>query len=523
MWLIAKYKVSRYIALLFLVAYVGSYSEGSHADNQIWYLSRGGIYGYNMEFASAEAACQYFNAGAPGISNRTPRNEYGENMARCGFMYSSSYQIAYPRNVECSAGQVFNPQALKCEFPPAPNGEKCGEEIIGGATIPKIKNAQGECVPFREADKPSQCKHFAESTRFTTTVVAVDDNGNPIPPPPIVQQGCVANVLDFRHCKAPAPKKVGTISLGPAPVECRVAVNFTGEVADGTPPVFAPPPVEPGDICPEGEECLPPDAPIVNEKEPCVYVFVQDSLGGHLACKSSDYSGKPGDYTNCGTASHVNGGKFTCHGKNPSSTGTMTDTKVETKQNADGSTTTTKTDTQTKVVCSGVGSCSTQVTTNVSHTTKDANGNVTSESSKCVGPNCSSSGGIKDGSGTGNGNGDGDGEDQDSEGPAGPTRGLQQGEVGSFAEGLSEWDQRIADARAELDQKLGEYSALFKGVFDLNLSDSSGSLPCEVFSISTGGVSLRICPADYSDQLAYLRYVLLLAAVALAAIIVLRG
>lgn len=509
-----------FFRLLILLATSVFYSGSASAEAYSW--SASGVVG---QFASAQLACNAYatsrtqaGTGRYGVVVRLTDTAF-----RCT-VYSSagvsnSETTVSRRGDSCVAGQ-YNSASGACEVP---NGEKCGEEFIGGATIPKIKNASGQCVPFREADKPSQCKHFAESTRFTTTVVAVDDNGNPVPPPPIVKQGCVANVLDFRHCKAPAPKKAGTISLGPAPVECRVAVNFTGEVADGQPPVFAPPPVEPGDICPEGEECLPPDAPIVNEKEPCVYVFVQDSLGGHLACKSSDYSGKPGDYINCGTASHVNGGKFTCHGKNPSSTGTMTDTKVETKQNADGSTTTTKTDTQTKVVCSGVGSCSTQVTTNVSHTTKDANGNVTSESSKCVGPNCSSSGGIKDGSGTGNGKGDGDGEDQDSEGPAGPTRGLQQGEVGSFAEGLSEWDQRIADARAELDQKLGEYSALFKGVFDLNLSDSSGSLPCEVFSISTGGVSLRICPADYSDQLSYLRYVLLLAAVALAAIIVLRG
>ncbi|AVO54364.1 hypothetical protein C7A17_16835 [Ectopseudomonas mendocina] len=247
---------------------------------------------------------------------------------------------------------------------------------------------------------------------------------------------------------------------------------------------------------------------------------MQDSLGGHLACKSSDYTGKPGDYTNCGS---FNNGPFKCYGKNPSSTGTMTDTKVETKQNADGSSTTTKTDTQTKVVCSGVGACTTQVTTNVSNTTKDSNGNVTSESSKCTGPNCKGTGGIKDGDGSGNGNGDSQGEEEEEEGPPGPSRNLQQGEQGSFAEGLSEWDERIAGARAELDQKLAEYGALFKGVFDLNLGASSGSLPCETFSISTGGVSLRICPADYSDQLSYLRYVLLLAAAALAAIIVLRG
>ncbi len=432
--------------------------------------------------------------------------------ASCRFSSNAGSVNSHPiylRGTGCE-GSTFNPQTGRCE---KPGGEKCGEEVIGGATIPKITNAQGECVAFYDADKPSQCAHFAESTRFTSIYVSVDSQGNPIQPPTVTEQGCVANVLDYSHCKAPAPKSIGGVSLGPAPVKCRVALNFTGAVANGDAPQWTAPPAEPGDICEPGADCVPSDEPLINEKEPCFYVPDGE---GRMVCSSSEYTGKPGDYTNCGT---VNNGPFKCYGKNPSSTGTMTDTKVETKQNADGSTTTTKTDKQTKVVCSGVGSCTTQVTTNVSNTTKDANGNVTSESSKCTGPNCKGTGGIKEG----DGKGDGQGEEEEEEGPPGPSRNLQQGEQGSFAEGLSEWDERIAEARAELDQKLDEYGALFKGVFDLNLGAAGGSLPCETFSISTGGVSLRICPADYSEQLSYLRYVLLLAAAALAAVIVLRG
>lgn len=413
----------------------------------------------------------------------------------------------------------YNPETGGCEGPPPPGGEKCGEEIIGGATIPKITNAQGQCVPFYDADKPSQCMHFSQSTRFTSIYVSVDGAGNAIKPPSIIEQGCVATVLDISHCKAPAPRKTGTVSLGPAPIRCRVALNFSGAPGDGDAPPWVAPPGQPGDICQPGDECIPPDEPIINDKQPCVYVPDGE---GRMVCSSSQYTGKPGDYSNCGT---VNNGPFKCYGKNPSSTGTMTQTKVDTKLNGDGSTTTIKTDTQTKVVCSGVGSCTNQVTTNVTTTTKDPNGNITSDVSKCTGPNCKPSGGINDGgsSGTGGGTGDGEGDKEDEEGPPGPSRNLQQGEQGSFAEGLSEWDERIAEARAELDQKLDEYGALFKGVFDLNLGAGGGSLPCETFSIRTGGVSLRICPADYSEQLSYLRYVLLLAAAALAAVIVLRG
>jgi hypothetical protein len=435
---------------------------------------------------------------------------------------ATTYQLnRYGDN--CPSGTIYDPSIIdgsnQCV---APGGEKCGDEIIGGATIPKITNAQGQCVPFYDADKPSQCMHFAQSTRFTTIYVSVDDAGNAIKPPSIIEQGCVATVLDISHCKAPAPRKTGTVSLGPAPIRCRVALNFSGAPGDGDAPPWTAPPGQPGDICEPGADCIPPDEPIINDKQPCVYVPDGE---GRMVCSSSQYTGKPGNYSNCGSSSTVNGGKFTCLGKNPSSTGTMTHTKVDTKLNGDGSTTTTKTDTQTKVVCSGVGSCTNQVTTNVTTTTKDPNGNITSDVSKCTGPNCKPSGGIDDGgsSGSGDGKGDGEGDKEEEEGPPGPSRNLQQGEQGSFAEGLSEWDERIAEARAELDQKLDEYGALFKGVFDLNLGAGGGSLPCETFSISTGGVSLRICPADYSEQLSYLRYVLLLAAAALAAVIVLRG
>lgn len=520
---VAYCKIQRYLALILPLLAV-FYSGLSKAEDYYW------VVGYiTGQFSSASQACQAvatrddrFQWRVGGPSNGRDDLYYCQRLDQTpsGPVWSNSTTYFAQRlGSSCPPEHTLNttdPSLPSCIPPLSPNGEKCGEEVVGGATIPKIKNAEGECVPFYDADKPSQCKHFSESTRFTTAIIAVDDNGNPSPPPPIVEHGCVATVIDYSHCKAPAPKKVGAISLGPAPVRCRVALNFTGAVADGEPPVFAPPPVDPGDVCPEGEECLPPDAPIVNEKEPCVYVPDGE---GRMVCSSSNYTSKPGDYTNCGS---VNNGPFHCYGTNPSSTGTMTDTKVETKQNADGSTTTTKTDTQTKVVCSGVGSCSSQVTTNVSHTTKDANGNTTSESSQCTGPNCSSSGGIKDGSGTGNGDGNGDGEGDESEGPAGPSKGLSQGEQGSFDEALTEWDQRIADARAELDQQLSQYGALFSGVFELNLSEGGGSLPCDSINLSHGA-TYRLCIADFSDPLSWLRYALLLGAAVIAAYIVLRN
>jgi hypothetical protein len=130
--------------------------------------------------------------------------------------------------------------------------------------------------------------------------------------------------------------------------------------------------------------------------------------------------------------------------------------------------------------------------------------------------------GSGDGSGGGSGGGTGGG-DGDSNG-GGNGEGLEQGQQGNFAEGIQEWDEKIEEAREALDQKLDQYSQLFKGVFDLNLGSGSGSLPCEHIPVSFGrtSASLNMCLEDYSDQLSYLRFAILLAAAALAAFIILR-
>lgn len=213
--------------------------------------------------------------------------------------------------------------------------------------------------------------------------------------------------------------------------------------------------------------------------------------------------------------------------KGPKATETKTETKTESKTNPDGSkseTTTKKTEQKT---CSGAGSCSSNTTTNVNHNNTNADGTKGSESSTCTGSNCAGSigEGKGDGKGDGKGEGDGEGEGEEGEGPAGPQGTLQKGEQGSFAEGISEWDQRISEVRGELDQKLDQYSGMFKGVFDLDLSTGGGSLPCDNIPVSFGSTSttLRFCLADYADPLSYLRYALLLGAAALAAVIILRG
>ncbi|WP_208597295.1 hypothetical protein [Phytopseudomonas seleniipraecipitans] len=213
--------------------------------------------------------------------------------------------------------------------------------------------------------------------------------------------------------------------------------------------------------------------------------------------------------------------------KGPKANETKTTTKTETTTKPDGSKTEKTTKTTEQKNCSGAGACSSNTTTNVNNSTTNADGTKGGESSSCTGANCTGDG-KGDGSGSGDGKGEGDGEgegEEEGEGPPGPEGTLKQGEGGDFSEGITEWDQRITDVRADLDQKLGEYSSLFKGVFDLDLGTGGGSLPCENIPISFGTTTtnLRFCLADYSDPLSYLRYALLLGAAALAAVIILRG
>lgn len=217
--------------------------------------------------------------------------------------------------------------------------------------------------------------------------------------------------------------------------------------------------------------------------------------------------------------------KCVAGGKGPKASETTTTTTTESKTNPDGSKSETTTKTTEQKNCSGAGACSTNTTTNVNHNNTNADGTKGSESSTCSGANCTGSTGSGDGKGDGKGDGEGEGEGDEGEGPAGPQGSLQKGEQGSFAEGISEWDQRISEVRGELDQKLNQYSGMFKGVFDLNLGTGAGSLPCDNIPVSFGTTSttLRFCLADYADPLSYLRYALLLGAAALAAVIILRG
>ncbi|WP_165673605.1 attachment protein [Metapseudomonas otitidis] len=137
-------------------------------------------------------------------------------------------------------------------------------------------------------------------------------------------------------------------------------------------------------------------------------------------------------------------------------------------------------------------------------------------------------GGDKDPGGDGQDGGtDGD-KDKDKDPGSGtgggkdPDKGssLKPPKAGSFDNANKEWAAKAEQARQLFNDKLKQQMNSFKGVFDVNLGQGAGSLPCERFTVL--GQTLSICLTDYATELAYLRQILLLVASVIAATIVLR-
>ncbi|MFR0688711.1 hypothetical protein ACLUTX_04920 [Enterobacterales bacterium AE_CKDN230030158-1A_HGKHYDSX7] len=134
-----------------------------------------------------------------------------------------------------------------------------------------------------------------------------------------------------------------------------------------------------------------------------------------------------------------------------------------------------------------------------------------------------------DGSGSGNGSGNGDGEGEGEcdpsknplcEGIPGPSGSLEEPQAGNWDEANKEWDQKVEDAKKDLKDAVKANIDQLKGAFDLQLSTGGGQLPCDSFTV--WGKSYRLCVADYSTQLSYMRLALLLMAALIAAFVILK-
>lgn len=135
--------------------------------------------------------------------------------------------------------------------------------------------------------------------------------------------------------------------------------------------------------------------------------------------------------------------------------------------------------------------------------------------------------GNGNGSGSGNGDGDGDGEGQcdpakDPNGCQGngPSSELSEPKAGNWDEANKEWDQKVQEAKKDLKDAVKANIDQLKGSFDLQLSTGGGQLPCDSFTV--WGKSYRLCVADYSTQLSYMRLALLLMAALIAAFVILK-
>lgn len=229
-----------------------------------------------------------------------------------------------------------------------------------------------------------------------------------------------------------------------------------------------------------------------------------------------------------GSLGNVNGMLTCVKSKGPTASQTTTQTQVTTEPTSDGGTRTTTQTTTTTKNCIGTNACTTTTTTNTTVNNTNADGTKGSQSSTCTGDNCGSDGKNTEGNGgkdSGTDDGKDDGENEQ-EGIEGPSDSLTKGDQGDFSEGISEWDQKIQDARDDLAGKIDQLSGQFSGVFDLNLGGGGGSLPCETVHVSFGkfgSTNLNLCLAAYDQYLSYLRYILLLAAAVLAAFIIMRN
>lgn len=492
---------------IIFIALLLSFSQFVFAADYRWHT------GIGIYRSDPLVLCTHLNQGDPSKSDffvRYPHPATPSNPATAQCVWTKTWSGSstslqghdmYRDGDSCPSGSEWDSTLGRCDAPAAPGGEPCGKVVWMGGEVDKITTTGGACVHPLEADLPSMCKYLSKSTRTGSTPVSFDTNGTPIDPGQIQSGGCVATAISVEHCKAPAVKSAGGVSLGPAPAECRVGLNFSGEVAGVAPVPFVPPASVGKDsgVCYPGQECELEDPPIVDESTPCTYEW--DASIGMQVCRSTKFTGTPGEYTGCGTGPEG----FKCYGTKPTSNGIDISVKVEEKSNLDGTTTTTKTDTITQTKCIGIGSCVTNVSNNKSTTIKTSDGTVVSESGQCTGTACA------EGGKGGKGDADGDGIvdctldkcEGDDDAPT-LTEMTKPAAPGNFDDANDEWDEKIETAREDIAQKAELLGSLFQPIASINLATGNQELGCgESFQVP-GGMTGSICFGKYESQLSIL-------------------
>lgn len=476
--------------LLALFAFL-SFSSFSYAEDYYWLLrSPNGVMSYT-KFPDPGAACSALN-----LSAKLTQDPY---TFRCQDSSNSSTVFTTREGDTCPPGKDYQPSTGNCLGPSPDAGNTCGDKDPVTGLRPII-NTAGECVAGYLADLPAQCKFLANSAGSTTKTFFVQftTDGNPINPPSPDVNGCQVQTLDASHCQLPATKSASGVSLPPNGANCRLALIFTGEVANnGKPGLTAGNGIkgEPG-YCDDPKDCQPPPAPTEKQSQPCT---MQTDAEGRQTCSSWNYQGDPGTQ-DCGT----HNGKFECITKPAKSNGIDISVKVDSKSNLDGTTTTTKTETITQTKCIGANACVTNVSNNKATTIKTGDGKTVSESGQCTGPACSTGGkGDKDGDGISDCVKETcEGEDE-TDSPELTTM-TKPAEPGNFDDANTEWDEKIETTREDIAQKAETLGKLFQPIAALNLASGNQELACGGSFEVPGGKTVAICFGKYESQLAML-------------------
>lgn len=323
--------------LLFLGLAV--FSAASNAAYYTWYSSY-----FNITAGSPGAVCDQIDGVNNNLSGFIFTNET-QTQAQClsnaGNPVSSTNMVR--NGTGCQPTYIYNSATGGCEAPPP-----------------------DECPGKTGVSSP-----FAKSGSFNDGYYSSSGGwGAP------AQDGC------FDGCTASTVNQKCTGNLKTSTYKCRGTMTYTGANCTTSP-------------APEVDETTDtsrPEPEAYKDQTPCNYTT---GPTGSLVCTSSNTEGKEGQ--SCGTVNGVQ----TCIDTKPTQNGIEISTKIETSNNADGSTTTTKTDTANSTNCTGINQCTSSTTTTTTTTVKDGNGNTTSVTGSCTGPQCPDTNTNPDGDGDG--------------------------------------------------------------------------------------------------------------------------
>lgn len=254
-----------------------------------------------------------------------------------------------------------------------------------------------------------------------------------------------------------------------------------------------------------GDDCLA-EAPEPFSKEiPCVYVSDPDT--GAKVCSGSTVFDKPGKVT-CDQAN----GEWQCR-EDPLSTSVekKTDSKIEEKNNLDGSSDTTKTDKTTVTTCKGIKNCTTTDKTTVEKGGTAPDGSDKGKDTECTGKACNAPDDVE-----------GDLDEGEDDTPAPTIDTLEKPkEKADFDDANDEWDKKIETAKEELKSKSKDITDLFQPLKQINLASGGAELPCGN-SFEVLGQSMSICFSKYSEQLLPLAAIILFICTVIALFIVFK-